>query len=97
MPSIVYYQFHEQPLWVADERVDLDGIRIYYRDISLTIQWYEYIPWISGSDLVYRLYYDNPAQVQRHNHILHGKISMNQIYVTVESHTSSRYKSLSQL
>ena len=89
-------QFQKQTLWVADKRVELDGIRLDDGDIYLIIQWYENIPGIYESYLVYRLYYDNPPQAQIRTQIVHGKISMAQISGTTEKHTSARYKSTSQ-
>ena len=92
MNNTFYYQFHKQPVWVADMSVELYGIRLDAEDIYLTSQWYEHIPEIYVSDLFYRLYCDNPPQVQSHTHILHGKISINQIYGTAERQTSAIYK-----
>ena len=92
MTNTVYYQFQKQSLWVADKRIELDDIRLGTGYISLTIQWYDYIPGISVSDLVYRFYCDNPTQVQSHNKLVHGKISTTKIHGTAERHTSSRYK-----
>ena len=66
MPNTVYNNFQKQPLWVADKRVELDGIRLYDGYIVSKIQWYENITGIYISDLVYRLYCDNPPRVQRH-------------------------------
>ena len=45
----------------------------------------------------YRLYYDNPPQVQSHTQLMHGKLSTTQIYGTVDRHTSARNKILSPL
>ena len=61
-------------------------------DVALTIQWYDQIPVIYVSDMVYRLHCDNPPQVQIHTHLVHGKISMTQIYGTAERNTSARNK-----
>ena len=71
-----------------DKRVYLDGIRLDDIYIYLTIQWYEHIPGISVSDIIYRLYCDNTPKLQIHNQLLHGNTSMDQIYGTVERHTS---------
>ena len=60
MPNIVYNQFQKKTLWVSDKSVELDDIRLDSGDIYLTIKWYEHITGISGSDLVYRLYFGNP-------------------------------------
>ena len=60
---------------------------------SLTIEWYEGIPGIPGSDMVYIFFGDNPPQFQIHNQIVHGSILMNQISVTAERHTSAENKS----
>ena len=81
--------------WVSDKRIELGVTRIYAGDIDLKIQWYENIPGISGSYLVYIFYCDNPTQVQSHTQLVHGKMSMTQIYGAVESHTPARNKSLS--
>ena len=70
----VYDIFQKQPLWVADELVELDGIILDYGNIALTMKWYENITGISGSDLVYILYCDNHPHVQIHTQIVHGKI-----------------------
>ena len=67
-------QFQNQPFWVADKRVELDGIKLDAGDISLTFQWHEQIPGISGSYMVYRLFCDNSPQVQSHNQVVHGNI-----------------------
>ena len=72
---------------VDDKRVDLYGIRIDAGYIAQSIQKYERIPEISGSDLVYILYFDNPPQVKSHNQFVHGKISMTQNKLTLDSHT----------
>ena len=90
MLHIVYDQFQKELLWVADNRVELDGIRLSARDISLKIQWYDQIPGIYGSDLVYRLYCDNPPQFKIHAKFVYGIISMNQISVTSERHNSAK-------
>ena len=79
-------------LLVADKRVELYGISIDDANISLHIQLSEYIPGIYVSDLVYRLYCDNPTQVHNHTQLVHGKISMTQIYGTADSHTFARNK-----
>ena len=80
-------------MWVADRPIELYVISIYAGDIDITIQCYENITEISRSDMVYRLYYDNPPQVQSHTHIVHGKILMTQVSGTAESHTSEIYRS----
>ena len=95
LPDTVYDHFKKQPLWVADKSVELYGIRLDVGDIALTIQWYEHIPGVSGSDLVYRLYCDSPTQVQIHTQLVHVNISMNQISGAVERHTYPRNKSTS--
>ena len=58
-------------LLVADKRVELYGISIDDANISLHIQLSEYIPGIYVSDLVYRLYCDNPTQVQSDTQLGH--------------------------
>ena len=93
--NTVYDQFHGKLLWVADELVKLDGIRLNAGYIYLTIQRYEKITGIYGSYLVYRLYCDNPLQVQIHTKVVHIMISTTQIYRTAERHTFARNKSLS--
>ena len=90
--NTVYNKFQKQPLWVSDRRVELDVIRLDAGYIAPTIQRYEKIPGIYGSDLVYILYCDNNPQVQRHTNLVHGNISMNQIYGTADRHNSERYK-----
>ena len=50
--NTVYDQFQKQPLWLADKRVELYGIRLDSGDISLTIQQYGNINGISISDMV---------------------------------------------
>ena len=90
MHNTVYDQFQKQQLWVADKRVELYDIRLYSGDIVIKIQWYEHITGISESDLVYRFYCDNTPQVQSHAQIVHGNISMTQIYGTTKRHTSAR-------
>ena len=89
VPNTVYDQFHKEPWWVADKRVELYEMRLDDGYIDLKIQWYEQIPGISRSDLVYRLYYENHTQVQSHTQLVHGKISMHQIYGTAKMHTST--------
>ena len=79
-------------LLVSKKRIDLYGIRIDAEDIAITIQWYEQIPGMYGSDLVNRLYCNNPLQFHSHTQLIHVKISMTQIYGTVERHPSERYK-----
>ena len=37
-------EIQKKILWEADKRIKLDGIRLYYGDIALTIQWYEQVP-----------------------------------------------------
>ena len=95
MPNKVYNQFQKKTLWVADKRVELDRISIDDGDIALKIQWYEQITGIYVSYLVYRLYCDNPLQVQIHTKVVHRMISTTQIYRTAERHTFARNKSLS--
>ena len=79
-------------MWVANRRVELDGINLYDGYIDLKIQWYDQIPRIYGSDLFYIFHCDNNPHVQSHTHIFHGKISMAQTYVTAERHTYARNK-----
>ena len=79
-------------MWVADKRVWSDVIRLDFGYIDLTIHWYEHIPGISGSDLDHRLCSDNTPQFHIYTHILHGNISMTQIYGTAERHTSAQNK-----
>ena len=79
-------------MWVADKRVELDGIRLDSGYNYLTIQLYEQIPGIYGSDFVYILYCDNPPQAQSHTQIVHGNISTTQVYGTAERQTSTRNK-----
>ena len=69
VPNTIYDQFRGGTLWVADKHVELYGIRIDAGNIGLIIHWYEHIPGISGSDMVYRLYFDNPPKVQSHTQI----------------------------
>ena len=83
-------------MWVADNHVESNGIRLDYLDINKTIHWYEHIPGTYGSYLVYILYCNISPQVQSHTQLLHGKISMTQISGTVERHNNARNKSLSQ-
>ena len=92
MHNAVYNQFQGIKLWVAYKPVELDGIWLDVGYISITTQGCENIPDISGSDMVYRLYYDNPPKVQSHTKIMHGKIPMTQIYGTAERHTYARNK-----
>ena len=61
-PNTTCDQFNK--LCVYDKHIDLYGIRIDTGYIFLTIQAYEHIPRIYGSDLVYKLYFDNPPQVK---------------------------------
>ena len=77
-------------MWVDGKRVELDGISLDAGDIALIIQLYEQITGISVSDMVYRFYCDNTPQVQSHTQIVHGKISITQIYGTAERHTSAK-------
>ena len=81
---------------VSKKRIDLYGIRIDAEDIAITIQWYEQIPGMYGSDLVNRLYCNNPLQFHSHTQLIHVKISMTQIYGTVERHNIARNKIPSQ-
>ena len=78
-----------------DKRIELDGIRLDSGYISLIIQFYEQTPGIYVSDLVYRLYFDNPTQVRIHNQLVHVKTPMTKISITEERHTSVRNKILS--
>ena len=94
VPDTGYYQCQKQPLWVADKRVELYGIRIDAGDIALTIQWYDQITGISVSDMVYRLYWENNPHVQIHTQLVHVDISTNQMTGTTERHTSARNKSV---
>ena len=55
MRNKFYDQFQKQPFWVDDKHIELDVIRLDVGDIALKIHWYEHIPVISGSDLVYIL------------------------------------------
>ena len=82
-------------MWVADKRVELDGIRLDAVYVALKIQWCDQIPGISGLDLVYRFYCDNPPQVHSHTQLVHGKISMTQISGTTQRDTSKIYKIMS--
>ena len=41
MTNTVHNQFQKQPLWISDKCIELDGIRLYAKDIALPIQWYE--------------------------------------------------------
>ena len=88
MPNTIYYQFQKQTFLVADKCVGLDGITIDARYIAITVQWYEQIPGISGSDLVYILHCNNPLQVQSHTKLVHGKISMTHISGNLGRHTT---------
>ena len=91
-PNTVYDQFQKKK-WVADNRVELDGIRMDAGDIYLTVQGYEKTPGIYWSGMVYILYCDNHPQVQIHTQLVHRNISMAQISWTAERHTSTRNKS----
>ena len=71
VPNTFYDQFKTQPFCVSDKRVELYGIGLYVEDIDIRIQWYEQISGISGSEMVYILYYDNPLQTQSHTKIVH--------------------------
>ena len=93
MHNTVYDQFQKKLLWVANNRIEFDGIRVNAEDIALTFHWYEQISGIYGSDIVYIFYCYDPPQVQSHTQIVHGKISVTRIYGTAERHTSERYKS----
>ena len=77
-------------MWVADKSVYLDSIRLDDGYIDIPIQWYEKITGIYGSDMFYRLYCDSPPQVQIHAQLVHGNISVTQIYGTEERHSSTR-------
>ena len=92
VPNTVYDQFQKQPLWVADKRVEFDGIRLYSGYIDLIFKWYENIPGISGLYLFYRLYCDINPHFQSHTQLVHGNISTTQIYGIAERHNSARYK-----
>ena len=70
-------------MWVSDKRVELDVISLDAGDVALKIQWYEQIPGMYGSDIGYIFYFDNTPQVLSNTHLVHGKISMTQISVTV--------------
>ena len=93
VPNTVYGQFQEKSFWVVDKRVEVDGIGLDTGDIDLKIQWYESIPVISISGLVYRFYCDNPPQVQIHTQPVHVKISMTKCFGAAERRTSARNKS----
>ena len=71
VPNTFYDQFQGKTLWISDKRVELYGIGLYVEDIDIRIQWYEQISGISGSEMVYILYYDNPLQTQSHTKIVH--------------------------
>ena len=75
-PNMVNYEFQKQPLWEADKRIKLDGIRLDYGKICLTIQCYEQVTGIVESDEVYRLYCGQLPQVQSHNQLAHWDILM---------------------
>ena len=75
---------------MADKHVEFNGIRIYAEYIALKIQWYDQIPGISRSDLVYIFYCNNPPQFKIHAKFVYGIISMNQISVTSERHNSAK-------
>ena len=95
MTNKVYNKFQKQPLWVPDNSVELDGIRLYAGDIALPIQWYENIHGIYGSYLVYIFYCDNTPQYKSHTQLVHANISTVKISGTAERHTSARYKIMS--
>ena len=82
VPNKVYTPFQKQPLYVADKRIELVGISLDAGYIYLTIEWYDHINGISGSYLIYRLYCYHPPQVQSHTNLVHGNISMTNIYRT---------------
>ena len=63
-PNMVNYEFQKQPLWEADKCINLDGIRLDCGDIGFTIQWYDQVPGIFESDIVYRIYRGQLPQVQ---------------------------------
>ena len=65
-------EFQKEPLWEADKRIKLDGIRLDCGDIGLTIQWYEQVSVIVESDLVYILYCVEIPQAQSHTQLVHG-------------------------
>ena len=60
-------------MWVDYKHIELPAISLDYGYIYLTIHWYKQIPGIYESDLVYRLYCDNPPQFQIHAQLLHGR------------------------
>ena len=62
-PNMVNYEFQKQPLWEADKRIKLDGIRLDCDDIGLTIEWYKQFPGFVGSDKIYILYCGQLPQV----------------------------------
>ena len=93
MPNKFYNQFQKLIFWVDYKRVELDGFRLYVGDMDITIKWYEQIPGIYGSDLVYIIYCGSPSQLQSHTQLVHGKISMTP--GTAYSNISSIYKILS--
>ena len=80
-------------MWVADKHIELHCIRLDAADIYITTQWYDNINVIYGSNMVYRLYFDHPPQVQIHTQLMHGKTSMNKIYGAAQMHTSAGNKS----
>ena len=55
VPNMINDEFKKQSIWEADKRIKIDGIRLDRGDIGMTIQWYEQVTVIPGSDLVYEL------------------------------------------
>ena len=72
VPNMINDEFQKEPLWEADKRIKLDGIRLDCGDIGLTIQWYEQVSVIVESDLVYILYCVEIPQAQSHTQLVHG-------------------------
>ena len=93
VPNMINDKFQKQSIWEADKRIKIDGIRLDRGDIGMTIQWYEQVTGIPGSDLVYELECGQPPQVQSHTQLVHGKIAMTQVSGVKEKRRSARHKS----
>ena len=92
IPNMINEEFQKQSIWEADKRIKIDGIRLDHGDIGMTIQWYEQVTGIPGSDLVYELECGQPPQVQSHTQLVHGKIAMTQVAGVKKKRRSGRHK-----
>ena len=61
----------------------------------MKIQWYEHVPGIFESVLVYRFYCGQIPQVQSHTKLMNGKIAMNKVFGTKDKRRSTKHKSKS--